>query len=133
MSAVPVELSRDTLLAFRNRRWDLVREAKESFWAEETRTRGPAAGFDAGEAMWTLVPSTSTGRARRHAWPTIGITSRCPHASVGSPMPSPVIGGPGLEEIFLAACEQLVVGDAPQLESLRLWSFPLAARASAAS
>lgn len=52
MSAVPVELNRDTLLAFRNRRWDLVREAKESFWSEETRTRGPAAGFGAGEAMW---------------------------------------------------------------------------------
>ena len=60
---MPTELNRDALLAFRNRRWDLVREAKESFWAEETRTRGPAAGFAAGEAMWMHA------RALDHDWP----------------------------------------------------------------
>jgi hypothetical protein len=49
---VSSELTRESLLAYRNRRWDLVRQAKEQFWADETRARGPEAGFAAGEALW---------------------------------------------------------------------------------
>lgn len=61
---MPVELTREALLAFRHRRWDLVRAAKEAYWAEETRTRGPVAGFAAGEAMWQHA------RALDPAWPS---------------------------------------------------------------
>jgi hypothetical protein len=49
---MPIELTREAMLAFRQRRWDLVRAAKQAYWAEDTRTRGPAAGFAAEEAMW---------------------------------------------------------------------------------
>lgn len=74
MSRVPIELSREALLAFRDRRWDLVREAKESFWAHETRTRGPDAGFAAGEALWvharSIDPAWPTETSRRPTSPT---------------------------------------------------------------
>jgi hypothetical protein len=66
---MPIELTREALLAYRNRRWDLVRDAKEQFWAEETRTRGPEAGFAAGEALWvharTIDPKWPCEEARR--------------------------------------------------------------------
>jgi hypothetical protein len=61
---MPVELTREALLAYSNRRWDLVRESKEQFWAEETRARGPDAGFAAGEALWVHA------RAMDPAWPS---------------------------------------------------------------
>jgi hypothetical protein len=61
---VTIELTREALLAYRNRRWDLVREAKEQFWAEETRARGPEAGFAAGEALWVHARATDS------AWPS---------------------------------------------------------------
>jgi hypothetical protein len=66
---VPIELSREALLAYRNRRWDLVREAKEQFWAQETRARGADAGFAAGEALWiharSIDPEWPTEESRR--------------------------------------------------------------------
>lgn len=61
---MPIELTRETLQAFRNRRWDLVRAAKEEFWANESRTRGPQAGFSAGEALWEHA------RAMDPGWPS---------------------------------------------------------------
>lgn len=66
---MPIELTREALLAYRNRRWDLVRESKEEFWAEETRARGPEAGFAAGEALWmharAIDPTWPSEEARR--------------------------------------------------------------------
>jgi hypothetical protein len=61
---VPIELHREALLAYRNQRWDLVREAKEQFWAEETRARGADAGFAAGEGLWVHA------RAMDPEWPS---------------------------------------------------------------
>jgi hypothetical protein len=69
LGGMPIELSREALLAFRNRRWDLVREAKEQFWAQETRARGADAGFAAGEGLWVHA------RAMDAAWPSD--ESRC--------------------------------------------------------
>jgi hypothetical protein len=66
---VSKEWTRESLLAFRDRRWDLVRQAKEQFWADETRARGPAAGVAAGEALWmhvrTIDPSWPSDEDRR--------------------------------------------------------------------
>jgi hypothetical protein len=66
---MPIELTREALLAYCNRRWDLVRQAKERFWAEETRARGPDAGFAAGESLWihvrSLDPSWPSEDSRR--------------------------------------------------------------------
>lgn len=42
----------ESLRAFRNRDWKAVREAKEQFWAEEQRSRGPLDAFALSGAMW---------------------------------------------------------------------------------
>lgn len=66
---MPIELTRASLLAYRNRRWDLVRAAKQQFWAEQTRSRGATAGIAAGEALWlharTVDPSWPPPESRR--------------------------------------------------------------------
>jgi hypothetical protein len=66
---VPIELTRASLLAYRNRRWDLVRAAKQQFWAEQTRSRGASAGIGAGEALWlharAIDPSWPSPESRR--------------------------------------------------------------------
>lgn len=54
---VTLELDRAALLAFRDRRWDLVREAKLAHWAEQTRMRGAIAGLEAGAALWAHTRS----------------------------------------------------------------------------
>jgi hypothetical protein len=61
---MPIELTREALLAYCNRRWDLVRQAKEQFWADETRARGADAGFAAGEALWVHA------RSMDPSWPS---------------------------------------------------------------
>jgi hypothetical protein len=69
LTLVPIELSRAALLAHRNRRWDLVREAKEEYWAAQTRDEGPVAGLRAGAALWeharVVDPSWPTNEQRR--------------------------------------------------------------------
>lgn len=49
------ELTREALLAYRNRRWDLLDESKARVRAEHTRVHGPAAGLAAGAALWEHV------------------------------------------------------------------------------
>lgn len=45
------------LRAFRDRDWSSAREAKERFWAEDHRRRGPHAGWDVGAALWVHTRS----------------------------------------------------------------------------
>jgi hypothetical protein len=52
------------LLAYRNRRWDLVQASKEDFWANEARRGGAAAGLLASEALFEHM------RAVHPAWPS---------------------------------------------------------------
>lgn len=42
----------EALRAFRDRDWKAVREAKERFWAEDHRHRGPLAAFALSAALW---------------------------------------------------------------------------------
>lgn len=64
-----IDLDRATLLAFRDRRWDLVRESKLAHWAEQTRVKGPRAGLEASTALWmharTVDPSWPSEQERR--------------------------------------------------------------------
>lgn len=45
----------EALRAFRDRDWAAVREAKERFWAEDHRRRGPLAGLAIGSALWDQI------------------------------------------------------------------------------
>jgi hypothetical protein len=64
-----IELDRAALLVFRDRRWDLVRDAKDAHWAEQTRKQGPRAGLEASAALWaharTVDPSWPSEQERR--------------------------------------------------------------------
>jgi hypothetical protein len=51
------------LRAFRDRDWKRVREAKEQFWAEDHRRRGPLAGLAISMALWEHA------RAIDPSWP----------------------------------------------------------------
>jgi hypothetical protein len=53
----------ESLRAFRDRDWNAVREAKERFWAEDHRRRGPLAGLAVGSALWDRI------RMIDPAWP----------------------------------------------------------------
>lgn len=45
------------LRAYRDRDWKRVREAKEQFWAEDHRRRGPLAGLAIGAMLWEHMRS----------------------------------------------------------------------------
>lgn len=51
------------LRAFRDRDWKRVREAKEQFWAEDHRRRGPLAGLAISMGLWEHA------RAIDPSWP----------------------------------------------------------------
>lgn len=51
------------LRAFRVRDWKAVRDAKEQFWAEDHRRRGPLAGFALSASLWKRA------RALDPTWP----------------------------------------------------------------
>lgn len=53
----------DALRAYRDRDWNAVREAKEQFWAEDHRRRGPLAAFSSSAALWEHA------RALDPTWP----------------------------------------------------------------
>jgi hypothetical protein len=63
---VSIKLTRESLLAYRNRRWDLVQAAKEDFWANEARRGGAAAGLVASEALFEHMRSVDP------SWPSPG-------------------------------------------------------------
>lgn len=58
------KLTRESLLAYRNRRWDLVQAAKEDFWANEARRDGAAKGLAASEDLFDHM------RAIDPSWPS---------------------------------------------------------------
>jgi hypothetical protein len=66
---VSIDLDRAALLAFRERRWDLVHESKLAHWAEQTRIKGPLAGLQASAALWvharTVDPTWPSEHERR--------------------------------------------------------------------
>lgn len=54
-----------SLRAFRDRDWKAVREAKEQFWAEDQRRRGPLAAFALSGEMWEHAHSVDP------LWPSL--------------------------------------------------------------
>lgn len=60
---MPPSFHPEDLRAYRDRNWKAAREAKEQFWAEDHRRRGPQAGLASSSAMWEHA------RALDPSWP----------------------------------------------------------------
>jgi hypothetical protein len=55
--AMPGPFDSAAIRAYRDRDWKRVREAKERFWAEDHRRRGPLAGLAIGAMLWEQMRS----------------------------------------------------------------------------